>query len=180
MSNAETPSHAPRRRPRIAPLVAAVGLSLMATALPAASEEFAFEGEATGSLSITPAKGGVLLRVTLNGLPASTWVAMHVHENPVCDTAGGHEAAGGHFNPANVTHGWLSETGPHAGDLPNLRVDATGTAEAEVFTPLLTAEAGDASIRGRSVIIHEKADDYKSQPSGDAGRRLACAIVPAP
>ena len=148
----------------------------------AAPVEAQFTGgpeEASGTATLTPARNGVLIEVRLEKLPPSTWVALHLHENGVCDHSKGHEAAGGHFNPGAVEHGWLSETGPHAGDLPNLRTDANGVAEAQVFAPLVTWEEGPASVRGRALIIHEKADDYKTQPTGDAGKRLACAVIPA-
>lgn len=161
----------------------ALSLSAAPFGFAAAQTEVAFQDSseaATGSAQLTPAKGGVLIGLTLEGMPPSSWLGFHIHQNPACDHAAGHEAAGGHFNPGNVEHGWLSETGPHAGDLPNIRSDAEGRVEVQVFAPLVTWEPGEATIQGRALIVHAKADDYKSQPSGDAGERLACAVIPAP
>ncbi len=135
-------------------------------------------GTKNGTVAVTPLKSGVLLSVALQNMPPSSWLAIHVHETGSCDPSSGHASAGGHFNPSGVEHGWLSETGPHAGDLPNIHSDAQGNVNVEINAPLLTLEAGDASLQDRAVIIHAKADDYKSQPSGNAGDRLACAVIP--
>jgi Cu-Zn family superoxide dismutase len=136
------------------------------------------EGEANGSAELSsPATGGVLVRIEVNGLPAGQWVAFHVHETGSCDHASGHESAGGHFNPGSKEHGYLAASGPHAGDMPNQYVPEDGTLRAEVFNPAVTLADGENGIRGRALMIHAGADDYRSQPSGDAGDRLACAVI---
>ena len=85
--------------------------------------------------------------------------------------------AGGHFNPGSKEHGYDAANGPHAGDMPNQYVAADGTLRAEVLNPEVTLADGEAGIRGRALMIHAGADDYRSQPSGDAGERLACAVI---
>ncbi|MBU2190830.1 MAG: superoxide dismutase family protein [Alphaproteobacteria bacterium] len=136
------------------------------------------KGHAAGSAQLTAmAAGGVLMRLDLVGLPAGQWVAFHVHETGACDPATGHKSAGGHFNPASKEHGYNSAGGSHAGDMPNQQVAADGSLQAEVFNPMVTLDKGEAGIVGRALMIHAGPDDYESQPSGDAGDRLACGVI---
>lgn len=136
------------------------------------------DGEANGTAELWQlASGGVLIRIEVGGLPEDGWVAFHVHETGSCDAATGHESAGGHFNPGGKDHGYMAANGPHAGDMPNQYVPEGGTLHAEVLNPAVTLAEGETGIRGRALMIHAKADDYKSQPSGDAGDRLACAVI---
>jgi len=158
----------------------ALGLILAPGAAPAQDMTASFldsQGQEAGSAALTATPGGVLIEVEATGLPASSWVGFHIHETGTCDHQTGHESAGGHFNPADTPHGLLTEGGPHAGDMPNIWVDAEGTARAQVFNPLVTLAEGDTAIRGRALMIHAGPDDYQSQPSGDAGDRLACAVI---
>lgn len=134
-------------------------------------------GEESGTASLTSTLNGVLIEIEVNGLPADQWVAFHVHETGTCDPETGHESAGGHFNPSDVEHGYLTETGPHAGDMPNQYVAADGALRSQIFNPLVTLDDGNASILGRALMVHAGADDYSSQPSGEAGDRLACAVI---
>ncbi len=134
-------------------------------------------GEAAGSASLTTAPGGVLISVEVTGLPPESWVAFHIHETGSCDHTTGHDSAGGHFNPTGSEHGYLSETGPHAGDMPNIWVDQSGIARAQVFNPYVVLTEGENLARGRALMIHAGADDYITQPTGDAGSRLACAVI---
>lgn len=135
------------------------------------------EGAEAGTARLTGLRNGVLIDLDLTGLPAGEWVAFHVHETGTCDHTTGHESAGGHFNPTGVEHGYQSATGPHAGDMPNQYVAADGTLKTQVMNPLVMLSESDANIRGRALMIHAKGDDYASQPSGDAGDRLACAVI---
>lgn len=136
------------------------------------------EGQAAGTAELVAgASGGVLIKLDLTGLPAGEWVAFHVHETGVCDHATGHESAGGHFNPDSREHGYNSANGPHAGDMPNQYVAEDGSLKAEVFNPMLALDETEFGIVGRALMIHAGADDYESQPSGDAGDRLACAPI---
>ncbi len=86
-------------------------------------------------------------------------------------------SAGEHFNPTNAEHGYLAAKGPHAGDMPNQHVGADGVLRAQVFNSMVQLDGGEAAIRGRALMIHGGQDDYKSQPSGDAGKREACAVI---
>lgn len=136
------------------------------------------EGQANGSAELTAAAaGGVLIRLEVTGLPAGEWVAFHIHETGQCDAATGHDSAGGHFNPGSREHGFQSAQGPHAGDMPNQHVGADGAVRAEVYNPFVTLDEGETGIVGRALMIHADPDDYESQPSGDAGDRLACAVI---
>ena len=136
------------------------------------------EGQANGTAElIAGTAGGVLIKLDLTGLPADEWVAFHVHEEGVCDPESGHESAGGHFNPDEKEHGYMSASGPHAGDMPNQLVGEDGSLRAEVFNPMVTLDEGDTGIVGRALMVHASGDDYESQPSGDAGDRLACAPI---
>lgn len=130
-----------------------------------------------GMAELTQAGDGVLIELDLNSLPPAQWVAFHVHEHGSCDPATGHDSAGGHFNPAGREHGYLAAKGPHAGDMPNQYVSAEGALKGQVYLPGVTLAAGDTGITGRALMIHAKADDYKTQPSGDAGKRLACGVI---
>ncbi|MBH0238369.1 superoxide dismutase family protein [Methylobrevis albus] len=135
-------------------------------------------GQANGTAEITAAAaGGVLIKLEVTGLPAGQWVAFHVHETGQCDHATGHESAGGHFNPGGAEHGYQSANGPHAGDMPNQYVGADGALRAEVHNAAVTLDDGETAIAGRALMIHAKPDDYSSQPSGDAGDRLACGVI---
>lgn len=134
------------------------------------------EGNEAGEATLTSTENGVLISVEVAGLPPEQWVAFHIHETGHCDSDTQHESAGGHFNPTDAEHGFLTETGPHAGDMPNLWVDASGTARAQVFNPFVSFE-GENAVQGRALMIHEGPDDYQTQPTGDAGGRLACAEI---
>jgi len=136
------------------------------------------DGQANGSAElIAGAAGGVLIKVEVTGLPAGEWVAFHVHETGQCDHTTGHESAGGHFNPDSKEHGYMVANGPHAGDMPNQYVGEDGSLRAEVFNPMVTLDEGETGIVGRALMVHAGPDDYESQPSGDAGDRLACGVI---
>lgn len=135
------------------------------------------KGEPAGSATLATALGGVLIRVELTGLPPQSWLAFHLHEIGTCDPTTGHESAGGHFNPTGTEHGYFSASGPHAGDMPNIWSDAEGRVHAEIFNPFVVLTQGENLARGRALMIHGGADDYRSQPSGGAGDRLACAVI---
>ncbi|MBL8906883.1 MAG: superoxide dismutase family protein [Rhizobiales bacterium] len=133
----------------------------------------AMNGEA--NLVATPA--GVLISVAVKGLPAGRWVAFHVHEAGSCDAMAHFDSAGGHFNPAGARHGFLASGGPHAGDMPNQLVGPDGTLRAQVLNAMVSLDGSENAIRGRALMIHAGEDDYTSQPAGNAGIRLACAVI---
>ncbi len=100
----------------------------------------------------------------------------HVHEKGNCTAADG-SSAGGHFNPAGAPHGGPGHSPRHAGDLGNLEADANGVANYKAEVTGISLGTGDDSIIGRAVIVHEKADDLTTQPTGGSGARLACGLI---
>jgi len=152
-------------------------------AVPAAAQEtakaqfFDENGKQNGDATLTQTPAGVLIAINVTGLPASKWVAFHVHQTGTCDAMTHFDSAGGHFNPTEAEHGYLSAKGPHAGDMPNQLVGTDGVLHAQVLNPLVSLGEGANAIRGRALMIHAGEDDYKSQPAGNAGARLACAVI---
>lgn len=138
----------------------------------------ATEGNAVGgSLRFNAADSGVRITGQITGLPAGSEHGFHVHETGDC-SAPDASSAGGHFNPASAPHGRVGEPPHHAGDTDNLTADADGVAEVERQLQGATLGDGAASdIVGKAVIVHANPDDYSSQPSGDAGDRLACGVI---
>lgn len=136
------------------------------------------EGVDNGTASLTGTANGVLIEIEVSGLPAGEWLGFHVHETGTCDHESDHESAGGHFNPGDGAHGYLTEGGPHAGDMPNQYVGEDGVLRAQVFNHMVTlGDGGEADIAGRALMIHGGTDDYETQPTGDAGDRHACAVI---
>lgn len=135
------------------------------------------DGRVNGSADLTQTTAGVLIELEVSGLPTDSWVAFHVHEVGTCDPEVDHESAGGHFNPGDADHGYHVDGGPHAGDMPNQYVPADGVLRANVFNSFVSLDGGENAIRGRALMIHAEADDYESQPSGDAGDRIACGRI---
>jgi Cu-Zn family superoxide dismutase len=134
-------------------------------------------GNDNGTANLTATPTGVLFELEITGLPEGQWVAFHVHETGSCDHNSGHDSAGGHFNPSGTKHGFLMKNGPHAGDMPNQFVPAGGTLRAQVFNGYVELNRSKAGIVGRALMIHAKGDDYVTQPSGGAGKRIACGVI---
>ena len=137
------------------------------------------EGNEIGNATLTQTPTGVLISLNLIGLSTGTH-AFHIHEKGVCNPADKFMSAGGHFNVHDKKHGYLVEGGPHQGDMPNLVVPDGGILGANVFNTAVTLADGPYSLfgpNGTSLVIHDRADDYKSQPAGDAGSRIACAVI---
>jgi len=135
------------------------------------------KGTVVGTVLLVETPNGLLLRGTLSGLPPGTH-AIHLHEVGKCEPP--FKSAGGHFNPGGKAHGVLDPAGPHAGDLPNLVIPQSGKLDFEMFAVGLTLSEGPNRVLdadGTSVVIHAKADDYRTQPAGDAGDRIACGVV---
>ncbi|WP_026612674.1 superoxide dismutase family protein [Ensifer aridi] len=137
------------------------------------------DGKDTGRATLTAGGKGVLIEMEVSGLPKDTWVAFHAHENGRCDATGGFESAGNHFvgEDENAEHGFLAANGPHIGDMPNQYVGADGILRAQVFNSFVSLDDKGNALRGRALVIHAHSDDNRSQPAGDAGDRLACAVV---
>ena len=165
----------------LAPFAVALAVSVLPAAAqnePDARATFVdTDGNQTGSAAIYASPTGVLISLDIEGLPADSWVSFHVHENGTCEPESAFESAGGHFNPDGAEHGYFVDGGPHPGDMPNQHVDANGRLLAHVFNGYARLDEGVAAIRGRALMIHDGQDDYRSQPSGDAGERVACAVV---
>lgn len=153
----------------------------MVTAAMAAAGKAVIKGTAdrsqiAGEVSFVEEKGGLTVKAVVSNLPPGKH-GFHLHENPGC--AEGGKAAGGHFNPDKAMHGYLPKDGmehAHAGDMGNIDVDDKGNGTSVVFMPGLTLTDGQYAVSGRSVIVHEKTDDF-GQPTGNAGGRIACGIV---
>ena len=136
------------------------------------------KGNATSG-TVTFVQAGDVVRVsgTVSGLKPNAEHGFHVHEKGDCSSGDG-MSAGGHFNPDGKPHG--PQTGPHhAGDMPSLKADANGVAKASFVLDDVTVVAGAKSVVGRGLIVHKDPDDYKTQPTGNAGARLACAVIRA-
>jgi len=131
---------------------------------------------ATGTVTFQQSGSKVLVAGTITGLKPGAEHGFHVHEKGDCSSGDG-MSAGGHFNPAGKPHGHHGGAERHAGDMPNLKADAYGTATFSFDTSGITVGSGAADIIGKGLIVHRDADDYKSQPAGNAGPRLACAVI---
>ena len=138
------------------------------------------EGADHGTVTLTQTPAGVLLVAELKGVPAGEH-GFHIHETGKCD-APDFKSAGGHYNPTDAKHGFMVEGGPHAGDMPNFtQPEGSDTLAFEVLNAMVSldedAEGTLMDEDGSAIIIHSGADDYESQPSGDAGSRIACGVV---
>jgi len=130
-------------------------------------------GKAVGTATITGTDGNLMVEVKVNDLPPGTHGA-HIHTTGDCSAAD-FTSAGGHWNPANVNHGTESDAPhPHAGDIGNIEVGEDGTGTLSNTSNGTWAELFDAD--GAAFVIHADADDMKSQPSGNAGARIACGV----
>lgn len=130
-----------------------------------------------GQLEIVQKGKEVLIKGEISGLGPNTVHGFHVHENGDCSAKDG-SSAGGHFNPMDMNHGGPEMDKHHVGDLGNIRANKKGKALIDKKYKFLTLEeAKKASILNKAIIVHSKADDLESQPSGDAGKRIACGII---
>lgn len=128
-----------------------------------------------GEVSFTPSGDGLLVRARLSGLKPNADHGFHVHDKGDC-SAPDASSAGGHFNPGGTAHGHYGMGSHHAGDLPNIKADADGNAAYEARVAMLGL-SGANGIVGRAVVVHRDADDYKSQPAGNSGPRIACGVI---
>lgn len=124
------------------------------------------------------ASGGVMMVANVTGLPPNSIHGFHVHEKGDC-SAPDAMSAGGHFNPTGKPHGQMTMPDHHAGDMNNLTADANGNARVSVLLPDLSVGTGPNSVIGRAVVVHKDPDDYKTQPTGNSGGRIACGVVAA-
>jgi len=123
-------------------------------------------------------QSGSKVRVSANitGLRPNGEFGFHIHEAGDCSSGDGMSAKG-HFNPYGKPHGQHSSPERHAGDMPSLKSDASGNANVSFDLDVITVAPGPASIVGRGLIVHVQPDDFKTQPTGNAGARSACAVI---
>ncbi|PRX10103.1 UNVERIFIED_ORG: Cu-Zn family superoxide dismutase [Martelella mediterranea] len=161
--------------------VMTAGLPVLAMAVDGDKVLGDFQGEGiNGTVEmVETASGIVVVDVRAEGLSEGQH-GFHVHEVGACDSADGFKSAKGHL-ARGLEHGVMSAGGPHPGDMPNLHVRSDGVADAEFFVRGFTlGTEGNQRILdedGSAVIIHSGADDYGTQPSGDSGERVACAVL---
>ncbi|CCB67805.1 MULTISPECIES: superoxide dismutase family protein [unclassified Hyphomicrobium] len=163
----------------------ALGVLVLAVAGPAdaAGEKAVAEiklanGSSAGTVTLTDVSSGVLLAFDLKGLPPGAH-AFGVHEGGKCE--GDFSSAGPTYNPLGAQHGFMNDEGPMAGDLPNIVAGPDGTARAEMMTTYLHFNVGaddtlfDAD--GSSLVIYDKADDYRTDQDGSGEKRIACGVI---
>ena len=153
----------------------ALGMSAScAQQLSASAEIKNAEGESVGTVTLESVDRGTLVHAVFDGLAPGTH-GFHVHTTGQC--APSFDAAGGHFNPAGGTHGFKSQNGPHAGDLPNIFVPESGALEIEFYSTGLTLDDSLFDADGAAIVVHAGPDDYATDPSGDSGARIACGVL---
>ncbi len=160
-----------RAQQTTAPAAAPAGKTAVAKIMPT-------QGSNTrGELTFTPdPKGGVHIVGSFTGLAYGEH-GFHIHEKGDC-SAPDASSAGGHFNPDNMKHGARDAQERHAGDLGNLKADPYGMARIDIVDQHLSFD-GPNSIIGKAVILHEKVDDFTTQPTGNAGGRVGCGVIEA-
>jgi Cu-Zn family superoxide dismutase len=169
---------------RIATIGAVLALLLAGCATMGGSEPKATakleptKGNATaGTVEFVERGGKVVVTASVTGLKPNAEHGFHVHEKGDCSSGDG-MSTGGHFNPDGKPHGPPGAP-HHAGDLPALVADAAGAARATFALDGVTVAAGPNSIAGRGLIVHKDPDDYKTQPTGNSGARIACGVIQA-
>ena len=130
---------------------------------------------ASGTVNFTAKSGRVLVTTRVSGLTPGSH-GFHIHEKGDCSSGDG-MSAGGHFNPAGQPHAHTSTTMRHAGDMPMLVADSSGNATLTVELDVMTIGSGPADIVGKGLIVHKDPDDFKTQPTGNSGARVACGVI---
>lgn len=130
---------------------------------------------AQGVVNFRRTGDGIAVSANIEGLEANAQHGFHIHQYGDCTAPDG-SSAGGHFNPTGERHGSRHDEERHAGDLGNLESNADGIATLEYIDERLTMD-GANSILGRGMVVHAQADDYETQPTGDAGGRIGCGVI---
>jgi len=165
-------------------------LLIIVTALAAGCGMLGIGGGPSAAASLQPTKGnkaagtikftqsGDKVRVVgeVTGLRPGQEHGFHIHEAGDCSSGDGMSTKG-HYNPQARPHGNPSSANRHAGDMPALKADAKGTAKVDATLDIITVSPGPTSVVGKGLIVHAQPDDYKTQPTGNAGARVACAII---
>jgi Cu-Zn family superoxide dismutase len=131
---------------------------------------------ASGSVRFVQAGAAVKVSGEIRGLKPNAEHGFHVHEKGDCSSGDG-MSTGGHFNPDAKPHGQHGPGAHHVGDLPSLKANASGVAAFSFESNSIRVGAGTNDVVGRGLIVHRDPDDYKTQPTGNAGPRLACAVI---
>jgi Cu-Zn family superoxide dismutase len=156
-------------------LAAAAAVAAPAPVSRAVAQLHPLEGSGvSGTVTFAQVEGGVKVSAKLSGLTPGAH-GFHIHEFGDCSAPDG-TSAGGHFNPTGEPHGAPTDAHRHAGDMGNITAAADGTASLEYVDSHVSFD-GATSILGRGVIVHAKADDLKTQPTGNAGGRVACGVI---
>jgi Cu-Zn family superoxide dismutase len=133
-------------------------------------------GKAAGTVSFVQVGDKVRVSGNVNGLMPGREHGFHIHEAGDCSSGDGMSTKG-HFNPYGKPHANPATPERHAGDMPALKADSSGNATINFELDVMTITPGPASIVGRGLIVHADPDDYKTQPTGNAGARIACAVI---
>lgn len=133
---------------------------------------------AAGTVRFTQQGDKLLITADITGLKPNAEHGFHVHEKGDCSAPDG-ASAGGHFNPGGKAHAHYGTGERHAGDMPNLKADANGRASYRWESDTLSVSGAGNGVAGRAVIVHRDPDDYKSQPAGNSGPRIACGLIVA-
>lgn len=133
-------------------------------------------GRQVGRVLLRDSYVGVLVQGTVSDLGLGAH-AIHIHSVGKCEPP--FTSAGGHFNPTGRQHGFLNQHGPHAGDMPNIITPAAGSLRFEFRVPGVTLKAGNRLLDddGASIVVHASGDDYRTDPAGNSGARMACGVI---
>lgn len=143
----------------------------------ATAQLMATKGNAvTGDVRFSRQGTVVLVTGEVRGLAPNTEHGFHIHDKGDCSSGDG-MSTGGHFNPLAKSHGAHEHSEHHAGDLVSLKADANGVAKFSYTSATITVGEGATDVIGRGLIVHRDADDFKTQPTGNAGPRVACAVI---
>lgn len=131
---------------------------------------------ASGTVKFVQTGDRVTVSGEVRGLKPNAEHGFHIHEKGDCSSGDG-ISAGGHFNPDGKPHGQHGQAAHHAGDLPSLKANASGVASFSFQSATLRVGSGAADVVGKGLIVHRDPDDYQTQPTGNSGPRLACAVI---
>jgi len=170
------PSPTTPARPPASPSSPAATLPAIGTSATAIIHDLG--GTRVGSATFTDTYAGLLVVGSVTGIGLGAH-GMHIHGVGKCDAP--FASAGPHFNPHGKQHGYENQNGPHLGDMPNLDTPAAGTHRFEVLLPGVTLKGANRLLdaSGAAIVIHSARDDYKTDPSGDSGSRIACGVIVA-